>query len=129
MLDNATSTKISYASTLLIIYFAFPFQQQKHNVHDLQTAIKSNKEKYSESFRTLEAISEAIHISRSNKIWSMFPRMPGVGSETFSISSGLSELGLGLYQTLALPSPHLTVFSHPQFSNILFGQAVMKFGD
>ena len=52
--------------------------------------------KYSESFRTLEAISDAIHISRNNKIWSMFPRMPGVGSDTFSVSSGLSDLGLGI---------------------------------
>ena len=64
---------------------------------DLQNAIKVNKIKYSESFHTLEDISDAIHISRKNKIWSMFPRMPGVGSDTFSVSSGLSDLGLGRF--------------------------------
>lgn len=68
--------------------------QQKHNVTDLQAAIKANKMKYSESFKTLEAISDEIHISRNNKLWSMFPRLPGVGSDNFSIASSLSDLGL-----------------------------------
>lgn len=90
----ATSIKRSKGYFDLKTELDIKLMQQKHNVTDLQNAIKANKIKYSESFHTLEDISDAIHISRKNKIWSMFPRMPGVGSDTFSVSSGLSDLGL-----------------------------------
>lgn len=61
---------------------------------DLQAAIRCCKMKYNESLRKLESISEEIHQSRREKIWSKIPRMPGVGADTDSVASGLSEIGL-----------------------------------
>ncbi|XP_060592552.1 SH3 domain-binding protein 5-like [Ruditapes philippinarum] len=65
--------------------------QQKQNVLDLQAAIRCCKMKYTESLRKLESISEEIHQSRREKIWSKVPRMPGVGADTDSMTSGISE--------------------------------------
>lgn len=80
-------------NTLKSIYFIF--QHQKQNVTDLQTAIKLAKSKYAKSLRKLEDISLAIHEARRNKLLLLYPRQPGVGAESDSLCSSLSEVTLG----------------------------------
>ncbi|KAK3588155.1 hypothetical protein CHS0354_012219 [Potamilus streckersoni] len=85
-------------------------QQQKQNINDLQAAIKANKERYKETLRRLEEISEEIHLSRKNKLWKYIQRTPGVGAEVDSVSSSLSDL------RLELPCSRAS-FSSQDFSN------------
>ena len=92
-------------NTLKSIYFIF--QQQKQNVTDLQTAIKLVKSKYAKSLRKLEDISLAIHEARRNKLLLLYPRQPGVGAESDSLCSSMSELTLGKLFSITVIANHL----------------------
>ena len=85
------------------------FQQQKQNVSDLQQAIASAKRKYADALSRLENISEEIHESRRQKILLMFPREPGVGADSDSLCSSLSESCIGEQQLL---KAHSSIFCH-----------------
>lgn len=69
-------------------------QQLKQNVWDLQQAIGSSKARYASALHALETISEEIHESRRNKLLLMFPREPGVGAESDSVGSSISDANI-----------------------------------
>ncbi|KAK7508490.1 hypothetical protein BaRGS_00000056 [Batillaria attramentaria] len=69
-------------------------QQQKQNVSDLQQAIAISKTRYANALHNLESISEEIHESRRSKLLLMFPREPGVGAESDSVGSSISEANI-----------------------------------
>ncbi|XP_041367649.1 SH3 domain-binding protein 5-like [Gigantopelta aegis] len=77
-------------------------KQQKQNVSDLQQAITSTKRKYADALSRLEKISEEIHESRRQTILLMFPREPGVGADSDSLCSSITESGIekGLFPSL-----------------------------
>ncbi|KAK7109481.1 serine-rich adhesin for platelets-like [Littorina saxatilis] len=68
-------------------------QQQKQNVWDLQQAISTRKARYAEALRNLEAVSTEIHESRRSrqKMLLQYPREPGVGAESDSLCSSISD--------------------------------------
>ena len=72
-------------------------QQLKQNVWDLQQAISTRKARYAEALRRLEALSAEIHESRRSrqKLMLQFPREPGVGAESDSLGSSISDSNIG----------------------------------
>nr|KAG5714353.1 hypothetical protein BaRGS_018570 [Batillaria attramentaria] len=76
-------------------------QQQKQNVSDLQQAIAISKTRYANALHNLESISEEIHESRRSKLLLMFPREPGVGAESDSVGSSISEANIDLQTSAA----------------------------
>ncbi|XP_076465510.1 uncharacterized protein LOC143297181 [Babylonia areolata] len=78
-------------------------QQLKQNVWDLQHAIGIRKTRYADALRCLEAVSTEIHESRRSrkKMLLQYPREPGVGAETDSLGSSISDANIerGVFST------------------------------
>ena len=72
-------------------------QQLKQNIWDLQQTISIRKSRYSEAMRRLEVVSMEIHESRRTRqrLLLNFPREPGVGAETDSLGSSISDVNIG----------------------------------
>ena len=64
---------------------------------DLLQAISTRKTRYAEALRLLEGVSMEIHECRRSrqKLMLQFPREPGVGAESDSLCSSISDVNIG----------------------------------